>query len=267
MAAYVSIALSFIVVNIILIIGTLATNIKEDTRYRLLIIQGLIFAQFLTFSFARYVWVNLYVTTWMASGVRDSVRNYRKLFFAPLAFVLIMAQFSIISGYILSNVERHWFVILTFTCFGTMMIMVTLVFISQILDSILAILNLNRGRRPSYSQLFKLLCILTLTSVFAISALLNAAQPPVVKLYSIPVHNLPECFKGLSVLQLSDIHIGPTVGKTQVEFIVDLGNKLKPDVIVFTGDLLDAPLQVKQAVEPLSRLKSKYGVFYIAGWA
>lgn len=258
------IVVAFAVISFIFFIGTLVTNIKEERRYHLLVIQGLMFAQFLNFVFARYTWTYLYVLTWNYASKTHGGR-LRKLLMTPLAFVLIMAQFSFISGYILSNVEPHWFVVLSFSCFGIMMIMVTLVFIAQILDSILALADLNRGRNRSFPTVVKCVCILILTAILAISALLNAAQPPVVKTFRIPVLHLPKCFQRLTILQLSDMHIGPTVGKTKVEFIVELSNKLKPDVVLFSGDLLDAPLQIKQAVKPLSKLESKYGVFFVAG--
>lgn len=263
---YMRIALAVIVVVFILYIATVATNMKEETKYRLLVVQAVTLAQFLFFFFAKYTWSHLYTTSTSLSTLGTTRSSLtRKLFFLPLAFVLTMAQFSIISGYVLSNVEPHWFVVLTFSCFGIMLIMVTLVFISQILDSLLALLNFHRGRRPSSPAVFKSFCILVLTVVFAISAFFNAAQPPAVKSFRIPVVNLPDCFKGMTFLQLSDLHIGPTVGKTQVEFIVELSNKLKPDVVLFSGDLVDAPLQIKPAVKPLEKLNAKYGTFFVAG--
>ena len=263
-SSFLRIVVAVAVISFVLIIGTLATNMKDKTRYRLLVIQGLTFAQFVNFFFARYTWTYLHATTWNYASKTHGGR-LRKLLMTPLAFVLIMAQFSIISGYILSNVEPHWFVVLSFSCFGIMMIMVTLVFVAQILDSILALADLNRRGNRSFPTVVKCLCILILTAILTISALVNAAQPPVVKNYQIPVLHLPKCFQSLTILQLSDMHIRATVGKTQVEFIVELSNKLKPDVVLFSGDLLDAPLQIKQAIQPLSKLLSKYGVFFVAG--
>jgi predicted MPP superfamily phosphohydrolase len=71
---------------------------------------------------------------------------------------------------------------------------------------------------------------------------------------------------GYKIVQLSDVHVGPTIGRAFVEQIVAQTNALEPDVIVITGDLVDGTVDVlRDAVAPLAGLKAKDGVFFVTG--
>lgn len=51
--------------------------------------------------------------------------------------------------------------------------------------------------------------------------------------------SLPEAFYGYKVVQLSDIHYKTTIGRKELEKVVNKVNKIKPDIIIISGDLLD----------------------------
>jgi predicted MPP superfamily phosphohydrolase len=71
---------------------------------------------------------------------------------------------------------------------------------------------------------------------------------------------------GYKIVQLSDVHVGPTIGRAFIEQIVATTNALEPDLIVITGDLVDGSVAVlKDAVAPIARLKAKDGVFFVTG--
>ena len=71
---------------------------------------------------------------------------------------------------------------------------------------------------------------------------------------------------GYTIVQLSDIHVGPTIGREFIEDIVARTNELAPDLIVITGDLVDGSVAVlRDAVAPLAKLKAKDGVFFVTG--
>ena len=60
-----------------------------------------------------------------------------------------------------------------------------------------------------------------------------------VKEYSLTDSNLPKCFDGLKIVQISDLHYGTSIKEVNLSMIVKKVNELKPDVVVFTGDLID----------------------------
>lgn len=84
---------------------------------------------------------------------------------------------------------------------------------------------------------------------------------------------LPANIKQLKVLQYSDIHFGPTLGLDMAKMILENANLLKPDLIVFTGDMLDKNvLQRAQVIATMKKLSAPLGKYaclgnheYIAG--
>jgi predicted MPP superfamily phosphohydrolase len=82
----------------------------------------------------------------------------------------------------------------------------------------------------------------------------------------IPVTGLPDALHGFSIVQISDIHVGPTIRVRYVEDIVDAVNRLHPDVVAITGDLVDGSVaELGEHVAPLSRLVARHGSFFVTG--
>jgi predicted MPP superfamily phosphohydrolase len=68
------------------------------------------------------------------------------------------------------------------------------------------------------------------------------------------------------IAQLSDVHVGPTIGKAFIDQIVDRVNAERPDVVVITGDLVDGSVEsLAEHVAPLARLAAPEGVYFITG--
>jgi predicted MPP superfamily phosphohydrolase len=82
----------------------------------------------------------------------------------------------------------------------------------------------------------------------------------------VPLARLPASASGYRIVQLSDVHVGPTIGRGFVEAVVRETNALAPDMIVITGDLVDGTVdQLREHVEPLRELRAKDGVFFVTG--
>lgn len=79
-------------------------------------------------------------------------------------------------------------------------------------------------------------------------------------------YNLPAAFKGLKILQISDIHAGSFLDKKDVELGVDLILKQQADLILFTGDLVNnAASEMKNYKDLFSLIKAPLGVFSVLG--
>ena len=79
--------------------------------------------------------------------------------------------------------------------------------------------------------------------------------------------NLPEAFNNFKIVQISDLHLG-TFGKRRgfCRRLVRAVNREEPDVIFFTGDLVNSKAsEVKPFLGILPKLKAKYGVFSVLG--
>jgi predicted MPP superfamily phosphohydrolase len=84
----------------------------------------------------------------------------------------------------------------------------------------------------------------------------------------IPVNfpNLPSAFKGMKVVQISDIHSGSFTDKGAVEKGIDMILSLKPDLILFTGDLVNNKSdEIVPYLDIFSKLKAPLGVYSIFG--
>ena len=83
---------------------------------------------------------------------------------------------------------------------------------------------------------------------------------------SIPIENLPRALSGFRIAHLSDLHIGPISRERFLESVVEKTNGLRPDLIVVTGDLVDAPVaRLAPALAPLSRLSAPCGIAFVTG--
>lgn len=90
-----------------------------------------------------------------------------------------------------------------------------------------------------------------------------------IKEYKIESTIIPDSFHGLKIVHFSDIHYGTTINKKQLERIINNINDLKPDVIFFTGDLIDKNITTTPEIEEelkssLSKLECtlyKYAIY------
>jgi predicted MPP superfamily phosphohydrolase len=84
--------------------------------------------------------------------------------------------------------------------------------------------------------------------------------------YSLTFPDLPEAFDGYTITQISDIHAGSFDNHEKIEYAIDLVNKQKNDVILFTGDLVNNKAsEMYSWKDAFSKLSAKDGVFSVLG--
>lgn len=87
-----------------------------------------------------------------------------------------------------------------------------------------------------------------------------------IKKMALSFPNLPPSFKGLRIVQVSDIHSGSFTNKKAVEKGVEKLMQLKPDLILFTGDLVNNESdEMMDYMDVFNQLKAPMGVFSILG--
>ncbi|HTV18353.1 MAG TPA: metallophosphoesterase [Polyangiaceae bacterium] len=88
----------------------------------------------------------------------------------------------------------------------------------------------------------------------------------VVRRVPVPLGKLPSGMNGTTIVQLSDVHVGPTIGRRFLERVVEKVNALEPDVVAITGDLVDGSVPtLAPHVAPLGRLRARHGVYFVTG--
>src|SRR5262249_34461727 len=95
---------------------------------------------------------------------------------------------------------------------------------------------------------------------------LTVQRGPIVRRVRVPLAKLPASADGYTIVQLTDIHIGWTLGAEFAERVVAITNALAPDAIVLTGDLVDGHVrELAPHVAPLAQLRARDGVYAVTG--
>lgn len=96
--------------------------------------------------------------------------------------------------------------------------------------------------------------------------ILSGAHDYRIRRKTIYLPNLPKSFDGIKIAQLSDIHSGSFFNRTAVKGGVEMVLGERPDVILFTGDLVNnETAEVKDYIDIFGKLKAPYGVYSVTG--
>ena len=108
--------------------------------------------------------------------------------------------------------------------------------------------------------------VVVLALLVTLAGFINARSLARVVNVDIPITGLPPALAGFTIVQISDVHIGPTIKKHYVEAIVKRVNGLKADVVAITGDVVDGSVaQLASQATPLGSLQGRYGVYVVTG--
>ncbi len=108
----------------------------------------------------------------------------------------------------------------------------------------------DQGRRRFMKIAFDI-TMLILAFSYLLKGIIGGIKHPELNKVDVYIKDLG--FDALTIVQLSDVHIGNTIGKDFLQECVERINALKPDLVVITGDLVDR--KIEDAKEDLSPLK------------
>lgn len=82
----------------------------------------------------------------------------------------------------------------------------------------------------------------------------------------VTLNRLPAALKGLRIVQISDIHSGSFTFKEPVKRAIELINAQKPDLVFFTGDLVNnVASEMDNFIDVFDKINAKYGVYSVLG--
>ncbi|MFJ9934942.1 metallophosphoesterase [Streptomyces virginiae] len=94
----------------------------------------------------------------------------------------------------------------------------------------------------------------------------SALGDPLVRRVPVTLSKVNPRLSGLRIAVVSDIHLGPLLGRAHTERIVRMVNGLQADLVTIVGDLADGTAsQLGPAARPLKALESRYGNFFVTG--
>ncbi|GHH12948.1 metallophosphoesterase [Streptomyces lanatus] len=89
---------------------------------------------------------------------------------------------------------------------------------------------------------------------------------PTVKRVTVPLAKLPRAAHGYRIAVVSDIHLGPVLGRSFAQKVVDTINGTQPDLIAVVGDLVDGSVKdLGPAAAPLAGLRARHGAYFVTG--
>lgn len=101
-------------------------------------------------------------------------------------------------------------------------------------------------------------------AIVVIGGLVKVARAPTVVRVRVPIPKLP--VDAYRIVQLTDVHIGPLIGREYATKVVQAVNALDADAVVITGDFVDGRLsELREHIEPFRGMRAKHGVFSVTG--
>lgn len=102
--------------------------------------------------------------------------------------------------------------------------------------------------------------------IFSVYGVWNAFHP-VIKNIEAAMPNLPQSWRGRTIVQITDVHLGAAHTSAYFSRMAAQINAQRPSLIVITGDLFDSISEsgLTEFIEPLRSLKAEFGVIYVNG--
>lgn len=243
----------------------ISERVDKGTRALLFRVQFLLFINSLLLLGSLYLWKRVVKRL---CGARAAPSVPQRCWRIIVLLFLALVHGSYLCMFFLVDTEPHWLSLLSFSCLGVYVILLFFLFVFGCLNRLGKLLSRSRSAEDAVASgsFRQTVLALIITAVLAVYGLVNAAQPPKVVDVEIPVEKLPESLNGLRLVLLSDIHLGPTVGRSKLQRIVSMVNELNPDVVVIVGDLTDSQVsRLKSAAEPLGQMKPRLGSYFATG--
>lgn len=154
------------------------------------------------------------------------------------------------------------------TLMGVFSSLLVLTLLRDIFLLIVAGMDASQFFQADFLTLGKNSALLAITGALVISVIgfFNARRLAKVIKIKVPLRNLPAKLNGFRIVQISDIHVGPTIKKGYLSRIVNRVNTLDADLIAITGDLVDGRVsELASHTQPLAQLNARHGSFFVTG--
>jgi uncharacterized protein len=162
--------------------------------------------------------------------------------------------------------RRHeWVQALSFLCMGWLSFVLVLTVGRDVLLLVTAVLPPLAAVHTFLAEANTAWVAVGALAAVAIGAL-AALGGPYVRRVDIPVEGLAPELDGLRIVQISDLHVGPTMRLAYVQRVVDMTKELAPDLIALTGDMVDGSVpRLAPQVAPLGALAPGGRAFFVLG--
>lgn len=130
--------------------------------------------------------------------------------------------------------------------------------------------NINLPKKKHY--FLKIFFIIILLIIIFLYIYVKKIEPNIItiKEYAIVDNNLPYSFHGMKIVHFSDILYGTTINKNNMSKIIDKINELKPDIVIYTGDLFNSNININESdkillKENMTKILATYKKYAVIG--
>ncbi len=178
-----------------------------------------------------------------------------------LICLTVLTPIGILLGRLLAPPTGRVVAWLAYVWFGTLALLLFALLFSEPLRWLLSLWIVDPLRARAHAGLVASVC-----GIAAAWATYAGRRLPRVRRLEVRLSRFPARLSGYRLVQLSDLHLGPTLGRQWLEAVVQQVNALDPHAIVLTGDLVDGSVgRLGDDVSPLASLQAEHGVFFVTG--
>lgn len=222
--------------------------------------------------FSIWLFMHLYIGCTVIPPL-GAQRGWRIFLWIALLTLYLLVPLSFLLR--LSEPKAWWYVLLFWTAFVTAGFTLTAWPLMLAKDMAFSVYRklakgnggspVNPGRRLFLANAANL-GVLGLSGGMCAAGFVRAVRPPGVVAVDIPIPNLHPGLEGFRIAHITDTHVSVTLGADYMNAVVNTVNGLSPEMISFTGDMVDGLVdEMREGVEPFSGLKSRYGPYFVTG--
>ncbi len=216
----------------------------------------------------------LWVITWQEIRSLKPVYRYLLgiLFWMPFGLVIAGVTYGFFSTYYFwPRFIKTYLTSVVFIAYATRILPIIFLFATLLYQGVLLILAKLSPRFKLWNRKPRKLFLAgwflgSLLFILMLAGMVIWEHHFKVRKSEITLEKLPRSFDGLRIVQISDLHLGSWNRKSKLEELVELINKLHPDLLFFTGDLCNySTMEAWPFQDILRKIDSKYGVYAILG--
>lgn len=188
-------------------------------------------------------------------------KSYRDLF-KIFIFLIFFGEITYALGYKLDFLPQWMYYTLAIPI-GISFMLFTVSLVYDLTHVTIKRVPFNESRRKAI-KIFLDISMLVIFVGYILRGFIEGNSKPVIKRVKISIPEID--LKNFKIVHLTDVHIGNVIKKDFIQDLVERVNKLNPDMVVITGDLIDKKIAtILEDVEPLKNLQSRYGTHFCYG--
>jgi hypothetical protein len=190
----------------------------------------------------------------------DFLKHYQKMI-KWLVVIFVVLEFIFFATLRFSFLSSFWYSIFS-SLIGISFMLFCIALVYDILHLPLQKLPFDASRRMALKIILDI-SMFVIAFSYILKGFINGFKEPKLTELEVKIKNLKS---PLNIVQISDVHIGQSLGKEFFDEIVRRINKLQADIVVITGDLVDLHVsKIGNKLDSLKDIRSKYGVYFVTG--